>query len=55
MNIRELLEMASESNYVDLQALIMFLVFEKEVHSLEDNSSALDLYFVEKHIGHFIL
>lgn len=41
--------MASKYNYVDLQALIMFLVFEKEVLSLDDDSSALDLYFKEKH------
>lgn len=49
MTLKELLEKASKSNFVDLQALIMFLVFEKEVLSLDDDSSELDLYFIEKH------
>lgn len=34
---------------IDLQALIMFLVFEKEVLSMADDVKELDLYFLEKH------
>ena len=49
MTLKELLEKAGKSDFVDLQALIMFLVFEKEVLSLDDDSSELDLYFKEKH------
>ena len=34
---------------IDLQTLIIFLVFEKQVLSMEDNVKELDLYFLEKH------
>ena len=33
----------------DLKALILFLVHEKEVHTLEDDSKELELYFLDKH------
>ena len=47
MLLKEVLEHSSE--HVDLQALIMFLVFEKQVLSLEDDSKELELYFLPKH------
>lgn len=49
MSINELLEQAIEKDFIDLQALIMFLVFEKQVLSLQDDTKKLDLYFLEKH------
>lgn len=49
MKIKELFEEAIKNEYTDLQALIMFLVFEKQVLTLEDDTSSLDLYFLEKH------
>lgn len=49
MKLKELFEGAIENNYTDLQALIMFLVFEKKVLTLEDDTKELDLYFLEKH------
>src|SRR5699024_12302105 len=49
MNLREVLEDAMDKDLIDLQALIMFLVMEKEVLTLEDNVSELDIYFLEKH------
>jgi len=49
MRIEELLDQAMENNYTDLQALIMFLVYEKKVLTLEDDTKELDLYFLEKH------
>lgn len=42
-------EQAIKNESVDLQALIMFLVFEKEVLSMEDDTRELDRYFLEKH------
>lgn len=47
MTIKEVFEQSAE--YKDLQALIMFLVFEKRVLGMEDDASELDLYFKEKH------
>lgn len=47
MLVRELFEKSSD--YVDLQALIMFLVFEKKVLSMEDDARKLNLYFLPKH------
>lgn len=47
--LKEVLEDAISNDLVDLQALIMFLVMEKEVLTLDDNISELDLYFLEKH------
>ena len=50
MTIRELFEASLKSAYTeDLQALIMFLVFEKKVLSMDDDTKELDLYFLEKH------
>lgn len=49
MVIKELLSDAIKNNYVDLQALIMFLVFEKEVLNMEDDAKELDVYFSVKH------
>ena len=49
MLIKGLLEKAIEHNLVDLQALIMFLVFEKEVLSMDDEKSSLNLYYLPKH------
>lgn len=49
MLIKELLELAMEKEYKDLEYLIMFLVFEKKVLTLNDDTSELDLYFLEKH------
>lgn len=49
MSIGEAFEQAMKHNYVDLQTLIMFLVFEKEVLTMQDDTKELDLYFLEKH------
>lgn len=49
MSIKELFDKADEENFVDLQALIMFLVLEKQVLSMEDDAAELDRYFLEKH------
>lgn len=49
MTIKELFEGAIENESIDLQALIMFLVFEKKVLTMEDDSSELHLYYLEKH------
>ena len=49
MTIKELLNHAIEDECIDLQALIMFLVFEKKVLDFEQDISELDLYFLEKH------
>lgn len=45
MTIREVYEEAIIGNHYWLQILIEFLVFEKEVLTLEDGRSELDLYF----------
>src|SRR5690625_278940 len=49
MTIGELYELAIEYDQIDLQALIMFLVFEKQVHTTDEDKSVLDLYFLERH------
>lgn len=49
MTIKELFEYACNGDYTDLQALIMFLVFEKKVLSMDDHIKELDLYFLPKH------
>lgn len=49
MTIKELLNHAIDNEYIDLQALIMFLVFEKKVLDFEQDISELNLYFLEKH------
>jgi len=45
MTIREVYEKAIIGNHYWLQILIEFLVFEKEVLTLDDGRSELDLYF----------
>ncbi|WP_163583303.1 hypothetical protein [Gracilibacillus saliphilus] len=45
MNLGELLQEAIEMKAYGLQSLIMLVVFEKQVLSLEDDESELDLYF----------
>lgn len=47
MSIKDFFEQSSE--YKDLQALIMFLVFEKKVLQMSDDAKELDIYFKEKH------
>lgn len=49
MTIRELFEAALENKDENLQALIMFVVLEKRVHSWDDDKSVLDVYFLPKH------
>ena len=49
MSIEETFKGAIENNFIDLQALIMFLVFEKQVLKMSDASTALELYYKEKH------
>lgn len=49
MTIGELYELAIEYDQIDVQALIMFLVFEKQVHTFDDDVKVLDLYFLERH------
>lgn len=43
------MDKAIEQDMTDLKALILFLVHEKEVHTLDDDSKVLDLYFLPKH------
>lgn len=49
MTIRELFEAALENKDENLQALIMFVVLEKRVHSWDDDISVLNVYFLPKH------
>lgn len=49
MVVKELFEQANKNDYTDLQALIMFLVFEKKALKMEDDTREIDLYFLEKH------
>lgn len=49
MRIKDQFEVAIDGDYVDLQALIMFLVFEKKILTMEDHIAELDRYFLEKH------
>ena len=49
MTIEELFGGAIEDELTDLQALIMFLVFEKKVLHMTDDTSELELYYQEKH------
>lgn len=49
MRVSELFDYANKNDFTDLQALIMFLVFEKKVLNMDDDTSELDLYFLEKH------
>ena len=46
MLIKDAFEQTDSS---DLQALIMFLVFEKEVLTMDDDTDELKLYFQQKH------
>src|SRR5690606_12033435 len=49
VTIRELFEYALKNKDENLQALIMFVVLEKRVHSWDDDKSVLDVYFLPKH------
>lgn len=49
MELGQALKKAIENEAVDLQALIFFLVFEKNVLTMKDDILELDLYFKEKH------
>jgi|SRR5690625_3525320 len=49
MKIKEIFKRAVELDLLDLQILIMFLVYEKQVHTLDDDIRKLDLYFLPKH------
>lgn len=49
MTIKELFDQSIRNDYTDLQALIMFLVYDKKVLTMEDDSKELDLYFLSKH------
>lgn len=49
MTVQALFEGARTGNHVDLLALIMFLVFEKKVLQLDDQSDKLELYYLPKH------
>jgi len=49
VTIRELFEYALKNKDENLQALIMFVVLEKKVHSWDDDKSVLDVYFLPKH------
>lgn len=49
MLVKDVLDQAMEDNAVDLQALIMFLVFGKQVLSMDDDIKKLDLYYLDKH------
>lgn len=49
MKLGELLQEAIQIKAYGLQSLIMFVVFEKQVLSLEDDKQELDLYFKPQH------
>src|SRR5690625_716178 len=49
MTIKEMFRQSVESDLLDLQILIMFLVYEKQVLEMEDHIKELDLYFLPKH------
>lgn len=49
MSIKEVLDYSIKEKMIDLQALIIFLVMEKKVLTLEDSAAELDLYFLPKH------
>lgn len=49
MTIKEVFKRAVELDLLDLQLLIMFLVYEKQVLTMDDDKSELDLYFLPKH------
>ncbi len=49
MSVKELFQSAIEYKQDDLQALIMFLVFEKQVLTMEDSKKELELYYLPKH------
>lgn len=49
MKIKEVFKKAVEHDLLDLQILIMFLVYEKQVLTMEDDKKELDLYFLPKH------
>lgn len=49
MKIKEVFKEAVEHELLDLQILIMFLVYEKQVLTMDDDKSKLDLYFLPKH------
>lgn len=49
LDIKELFDYANKNQFADMQALIMFLVFEKQVVSMYDGTTALDLFFLDKH------
>lgn len=48
MTVEELLDWAVEHEDVDLQALIMFLVYEKKTLQLSDNSDKIKFYTQDK-------
>jgi len=49
MQVKELFERSAKAGYLDLQALIMFLVFEKDVLAMEDSAEKLKVYYQDKH------
>lgn len=49
MQIKQLFKQALDNEFIDLQALILFLTIEKQVVSMEDDTESLDLYFQKNH------
>src|SRR5690625_5881190 len=49
LQVKELFERSAKAGYLDLQALIMFLVFEKDVLAMEDSAEKLKVYYQDKH------
>lgn len=49
MTIRDIYNESITENLYWLQILIEFLVFEKQVHTWDEDKSVLDLYFLPKH------
>ena len=45
LTLKDSLQEAIEHNFTDLKALILFLVFEKQIHTLEDDAEVLERYF----------
>lgn len=48
MTVKETFQEASRNDITSLSSLIMFLVFEKKVLTMEDDAEKLDFYFQKK-------
>lgn len=49
MTIGELYEEAEKNNHYSLKLLLDFLLYEKQIHTLSDDSKVLDKYVLPQH------